>query len=434
MIHVILRFLIFLLGLLTSLLNAQTPWNLQQCLDYTMENHPSIQQTVLNVENADQNILSAKGNLLPNLNAGANHNYSFGSTINPATNSREALNVLNDQFYVSSNVELFNWKNFLNIQLNKFEKESFLYRVEAQKNELKLQVIQQFYIYQNAKAWKEVLETQLLGIDEQIRRTEKEVEIGTRPKSDVYDIKANLGNIKESWVTAKREQTLAKIQLLNILNIKSDSITFVSDELDGNLTLNAYIDFEQQIAKQPAIQSMEKEIEMREKEIKMAKANRLPTLNGQYQFSTFYSRILNTNDATTSFSDQINQNKNHYVGFGLNLPIFNRFQVKTQTTLAENAKENAVLEKEKQSVALVNELKKIYTSYQNAIEKYEMVQSNFKNQKLSYERSVEKFNEGLMDAYTFFIVRNNWLSANFNLIQSKNEVRMQRELLNTFSN
>jgi len=43
----------------------------------------------------------------------------------------------------------------------------------------------------------EVLEPQVSGMKEQIARTEKEVEIGSRAKSDVYDIKANFGTIQE---------------------------------------------------------------------------------------------------------------------------------------------------------------------------------------------------------------------------------------------
>ena len=43
--------------------------------------------------------------------------------------------------------------------------------------------------------------------------------------------------------------------------------------------------------------------------------------------------------------------------------------------------------------------------------------------------AIEKYKEGLMDAYTFFVVRNNWLQANYNLISSKNDVNQQVELL-----
>ena len=75
----------------------------------------------------------------------------------------------------------------------------------------------------------------------------------------------------------------------------------------------------------------------------------------------------------------------------------------------------------------INSIKK---QVQNSEEKYTLLKANFENQKLSFQKSEEKYKEGLMDAYTFFVVRNNWLQANYNLISSKNEVLQQTELLN----
>ena len=77
---------------------------------------------------------------------------------------------------------------------------------------------------------------------------------------------------------------------------------------------------------------------------------------------------------------------------------------------------------------LVTALKAIKIQYQNSEEKYRLLQQNFENQKLSFEKSEEKYKEGLMDAYTFFVVRNNWLQANFNLIKSRYDVMLQEEL------
>lgn len=87
-----------------------------------------------------------------------------------------------------------------------------------------------FFNYQNNKSWLEVLETQISGIEDQIKRTEKEVEIGNRPKSDIYDIKANLGTLQEQWVSAKNSRDLSKINLLTALAITNDSLDFKMNE------------------------------------------------------------------------------------------------------------------------------------------------------------------------------------------------------------
>jgi outer membrane protein len=83
---------------------------------------------------------------------------------------------------------------------------------------------------------------------------------------------------------------------------------------------------------------------------------------------------------------------------------------------------------------LYKTLNVIAEQYDNAIEKNKILQQNFENQKLSFERSEEKYKEGLMDAYTFFVVRNSWLQANFNLNASKFDVMQQQALINVFEN
>ncbi|WP_234034222.1 TolC family protein [Elizabethkingia sp. M8] len=287
-----------------------------------------------------------------------------------------------------------------------------------------------FFQYQNDKALLGVLKTQLDGVEEQIKRTEKEVEIGNRPKSDIYDIKANMGTLQEQWVSAKNQKEISKNNLLNALAINSDNIDFVQNTTDTSSAL-AFSDenfVKEMLEKNPAYLAAAKDIQASAEKIRVERSGYLPTLNGQYSWSTFYSKVLGGNQPTTAFSDQFNQNKNQQVYFNLSIPVFNKLQVKSNVEIAKLNKINADLEKEKTVNNLVTALKAIKIQYQNSEEKYRLLQQNFENQKLSFEKSEEKYKEGLMDAYTFFVVRNNWLQANFNLIKSRYDVMLQEEL------
>lgn len=405
-------------------------WDLQKTIDYAMSKHPTVQQSILKVDQRKQEITASKGMLLPSVSASTSQNYSFGSTINPGTNQREALNVGTTQFSAIANWELFNWRNFMNISLSKMNKESSDYRLKAVQNDIALNVIQLFFQYQNDKALLGVLKTQLDGVEEQIKRTEKEVEIGNRPKSDIYDIKANMGTLQEQWVSAKNQKEISKNNLLNALAINSDNIDFVQNTTDTSSAL-AFSDenfVKEMLEKNPAYLAAAKDIQASAEKIRVERSGYLPTLNGQYSWSTFYSKVLGGNQSTTAFSDQFNQNKNQQVYFNLSIPVFNKLQVKSNVEIAKLNKINADLEKEKTVNNLVTALKAIKIQYQNSEEKYRLLQQNFENQKLSFEKSEEKYKEGLMDAYTFFVVRNNWLQANFNLIKSRYDVMLQEEL------
>ncbi|MCT4119429.1 TolC family protein [Elizabethkingia anophelis] len=405
-------------------------WDLQKTIDYAMSKHPTVQQSILKVDQRKQEIAASRGMLLPSVSASTSQNYSFGSTINPGTNQREALNVGTTQFSAIANWELFNWRNFMNISLSKMNKESSDYRLKAVQNDIALNVIQLFFQYQNDKALLGVLKTQLDGVEEQIKRTEKEVEIGNRPKSDIYDIKANMGTLQEQWVSAKNQKEISKNNLLNALAINSDNIDFVQNTTDTSSAL-AFSDenfVKEMLEKNPAYLAAAKDIQASAEKIRVERSGYLPTLNGQYSWSTFYSKVLGGNQPTTAFSDQFNQNKNQQVYFNLSIPVFNKLQVKSNVEIAKLNKINADLEKEKTVNNLVTALKAIKIQYQNSEEKYRLLQQNFENQKLSFEKSEEKYKEGLMDAYTFFVVRNNWLQANFNLIKSRYDVMLQEEL------
>lgn len=418
---------IFIIGLFP----AQQSWNLQQCLDYASANHPLIKQATVNIKKNDRQISASKGMLLPSVDAAVNHSYSFGSSINQSNNQREALNTQYDQFIAQANLELFNWRNYLNISLSKLNKETNTFRLKQVQNEVKISVVQTFFAYQNSKSWLNVLETQISGIEEQIKRTEKEVEIGSRSKSDVYDIKANLGTLQEQWVSAKNQRDISKINLLNALAITQDSVDFVMDS-NETLSVNTFEDpnfTKNLLEKNPAYKTVLAEINAQEKSVNLARSAYLPTLNASYSWSTFYNKSLGKNDVATNFSDQFSQNKNQSLFIGLSIPIFNKLQVKNNVEIAKLNVIHSNYDKELVINNLTQSINSIKAQFLNAQEKYHLLESNFENQKLSFQKSEEKYKEGLMDAYTFFVVRNNWLQANYNLINSKNDVIQQTELL-----
>ena len=268
---------------------------------------------------------------------------------------------------------------------------------------------------------------------EQISRTEKEVEIGNRPKSDVYDIKANFGTIQEQWISAQNQMNISKINLLASLNITKDSVEFVLEEVlaEEKLFSNSDELIERLVKNNPIYIENEKNLEAAKQRIKIEKADFLPTISGAYYWGTFYSKTLNST-GNISFSDQFSQNKNPQLSFGLNVPIFQRFQVKNMVELAKLDLLNTQFENEKNLNEIYKILNIIAEQYENALQKNEILTSNFENQKLSFERSEEKYKEGLIDAYNFFVVRNNWLQANFNLNSSRYEVMQQTELLKVF--
>uniref|UniRef100_UPI0039A5CDAD hypothetical protein n=1 Tax=Ornithobacterium rhinotracheale TaxID=28251 RepID=UPI0039A5CDAD len=59
----------------------------------------------------------------------------------------------------------------------------------------------------------------------------------------------------------------------------------------------------------------------------------LPRLTTQYQWGTFYSKTLDS--PTQDFKQQWKDHSNQYISFGIEIPIFNQFLVKSETQKAK---------------------------------------------------------------------------------------------------
>ena len=78
---------LLLILLLVSILSfsQQKKWTIEECVNYALENNISIQQSNLDVEQAEINKKDAFGNFLPSLNASSNHSWNIGLNQNITT-------------------------------------------------------------------------------------------------------------------------------------------------------------------------------------------------------------------------------------------------------------------------------------------------------------------------------------------------------------
>ena len=237
--------------------------------------------------------------------------------------------------------------------------------------------------------------------------------------------------MQEQWVSAKNQRDQTKINLINALSVTHDSLDFImNDESLSDAEFNDP-DFTQKLLqKNPAYQAAIAEMKAQEKREDIAKAGYLPTLDGRYRWSTFYNKVLGKDNVSDkSFSDQFAQNKNHFLSLGISIPVFNKLQVKTNVEIAKLNVISSRYDRDLIINDLTQSINSIRAQFLNAREKYNLLDSNFENQRLSFQKSEEKYREGLIDAYAFFVVRNGWLQANYNLISSKNDLIQQKELL-----
>ena len=95
------------LSLGVSIFAQSKKWTLEECVNYALENNISIQQSGLDIEQAEINKKDAFGNFLPTLNASGNHSWNIGLNQNITTGLLENLTTQFTSLGLNSNVDIY---------------------------------------------------------------------------------------------------------------------------------------------------------------------------------------------------------------------------------------------------------------------------------------------------------------------------------------
>ena len=83
-------------------------WDLQQCINYAVQNNISIKQADITARISQLQALQAKYNQYPNLSGSASNGVRFGRSIDPTTNTFATSQFLYQNFGVNAGMQLYN--------------------------------------------------------------------------------------------------------------------------------------------------------------------------------------------------------------------------------------------------------------------------------------------------------------------------------------
>ena len=452
--------------LITVALRSQTGWDLQQCIAYAEKHNISLKQAALNSEINKNNTTQSKASVLPSLNAGAQHNYNFGQTIDRFTNTFANTQVLSQNFYIASSVVLWSGlSQYNNIKANEYNYLSSVENYKQIQNDLSLNVANAYISVIFAEELLKISENQTKITKEQLERTQKLVNAGSIAKSIEFDIKAQLANEQVNQINAENNLAISMLSLRQLMNL--DSVTNFSivrpvlDVTEGPLLAdNIQFIYESGLKNQPSIKRGEYSILSAERNLAASKGRLSPTLTFNasmgtgtsglakdilgvnytgYQVSgitnkgdSVYTPITELVTRKTPFSDQFNNNVNKTLGFTLNIPLFNGWQ---SVTAIKNAKLNALNAQYTLDLAKQNLYKTIsqaYVSAKAALNKYTASKSSVEASNESFKYAQQKFDAGGRSAGDFSTSKNRLFAAESNLLQAKYDYVFKLKVLDYY--
>lgn len=399
-----------------SVFGQDNSWPLQKCITEAMKNAIEIKIEQLNVKKAQKQHNTIVNQMLPNVSFTGNQSYNFGSTIDPATNGRVSSNIQNDNFFLNAQMNLIDFKAFASAQKTKIEIEKAKAQLAIIENEYQLQILESYYQALFTQELLKIQKEQFKNAQFNLNRVTKEVEIGSKPKSDLYDIQLSFAQEELRMMETEQLLLLQKTQLFQLMNVKEVALADVVLENYMSASANTV----SVTLSNPKIKFAELSYQSIRKDTQLERANNLPTLTTYYGFSTFYYKPLNQPNAVVAdFNQQISDNKNHQLGIQLNVPVFNGFRNNKRISAAkmESEKSQYAIAQEKlkvdNQIALENQNR---NNYQKLFAK---LQETKTYAEASFRTSQAKFSSGVIDAIVFSSVKNQWLNAEYDLLKNQ---------------
>lgn len=451
---------------------AQEKWDLQKCLDYATANNIVLKIAALPQQANQANLIQSQMQLFPTLNVGGGQGYQFGRNIDPFTNQFTNDPVRTNNFFLSTNVTLFNGFRQMNaIKQNKTILEASKYDYEQSRNDMFLSVVNAYIQIVFNRELLGVARFQLNNTQEQLDRVLKQIEAGSAAEVAKYDLLSQKANNEVQITAAENNLAFAFLRLKQLLQVPMEqSFDIVIPEIpepnEDALVQTAQTIWQIAEGNQPNIKSADLNIKAGEFGIDIAKANAYPTLSANAQVLSGYSSqgvirniieggtqpqvigfLTNTPTQTVStlvpvrnvdiksnpWGSQIDENLRQSIGINLNIPIFNNLRAKNSVANAKIQLERSKLQAQNIRNQVRQTIEQAYNDARASSRTYASNKIRVNSLTETFKVQEQRLQVGAGNSFDYAIARNNLNIAQSELIRSKYEFIFRMKILDFYA-
>jgi len=406
---------------------AQQPLTLKDAIRIALHKNSTLQKNQNNLETFESGVLSAWGNFLPTLNAGANWNWNRSDVdglltqtiggvpvVSVSTESRD----YNAGF--SSGWMLFDGlSNFATLSQSENNLESAELSLDRLKQDIIFQTMFFYYDVINAMKLLEVKQDNLKWNEKNLETIRERNKLGAATLADVYQQEVATGNAELEIIKTNNRMESAENDLLYYLGLDvledykfSDVLT--EDELKI-LNTGFIKDFEnitelvnQALKQRKDYKSAELNLESSMDGVTIAQSGHWPSLSARGSVTWLGSKI-----------SEIDNSRRFSVGLSLNIPIFLGWSVSNRVQFAKVEAKNSEIELSDLERNIKRELRSTFLDLQAALKGLNVSENNVAaaNENLKIEE--EKYSLGSGKLLDVLIANSQYTTALTDLINAQ---------------
>ncbi|MDR0567267.1 MAG: TolC family protein [Prevotellaceae bacterium] len=383
-------------------------WTLERCIERAVAHNLSIKMEAISYESRMIDLHTAKHSRLPNLSAGVDQSFSFGSvedTKGAITNQKMSSNT---SFSLSSSMPLFTGFQLPNeVKVREYSVKAAEAALNRAKENVAIAVARAFLDVLLKKEICKISEETLRFTSENVKKTEAMVDAGNVPLAQLYEIKSQQASDEARVTAAENDVSLSLLTLAQLLELPDVSRFDVA--LPGGLDSAALVVedavpssekiYGEALSVKPQIREAELQLEGSRFSLKVAESGYYPQLSLSMGMSDRYFRANNSIIPNEGFSTQLGENLQEYVGLSLRIPVFNRFATKNSVRAAQINISSRQLALEDAKKTLYKEIQQAYHSAVAAQKNYRAAQKSVEAAREAFRYAESKYQTGKSSVY-----------------------------------
>ena len=360
--------------------DAVKQWSLEECIRYAIEHNIDLKQKEQEQANREVSLNTSKNSWLPAVNSSLGQSFQFGRSTSK-TGVIVDQNAANSSFNINLDMPIFDGLKIPNdIAARKLDLRASVENLNKAKEDLSIQIASSFLQVLYNKELLKIADLQVKLIEDQVEKTSALVNAGKVPRSQLYDIKAQLAKDEVTQTEAHNNVKLALLTLAQSLEMERSGQLFdietpkINDAIVENMGSIVPPEniFDHAVTFKPQIKEQQYLLESQRKMLKVAQSGYYPKLNFGASYSNGYYHTTSGGAYVDnrSFKDQLKQNGQKILGFSLSIPLFNRLQVRNSVRSARINIINRELLMENTKKTLYKEIQQAYYNATASQEKY----------------------------------------------------------------
>lgn len=412
------RLAILLAGLSISsspLWADEKTWTFDDCVEWATTNNTAIRRTMLNIQTARQDYLSAKDAWLPTVGFSTNQTF----TNYPSPEAGRNGNTYGSNYNIGASWTVWegNVRKYRQDSAKILEQQQALAGDDVVKT-LKLGILEAYLNIMYASEAVTIAEQTLEVSTAQSARAKKLTESGRSSEVDYAQIESQRAQDDYNLTQAKSNYENARMALKKILelgleyDLQVEDVAFPDTDVLAPLPGKTDV-YNMAAAWLPTIKSNELSKSIYANDVKIAKAGYLPSIALQGGIGTGYT------SGGPGWTSQMGHNFNENLGLTLSVPIFDANSTKRAVAKARIAEQEYDIAKEELLNDLSQTIESLYIDATNAQARYTSGLSQLNAMKITDDLVNRQFELGYVNPLDLLTAHNNLLNARLELLQSK---------------